>query len=133
MAPSDENECRQLLYTGYRYKGAAAVRYPRGSGSGAKIEQQMTELPIGKGRIVREGNELAILSFGHLLPDALAAAEQLNATVVDMRFIKPLDEQLILKLISSHGSIITVEENALMGGAGSAVNELLLRQIRMYQ
>jgi len=85
----------------------------------------MTALPIGKGRIVREGKQLAILSFGHLLPDALTAAEKLDATVADMRFIKPLDEALLLKLVESHQYLITLEENALMGGAGSAVNEFL--------
>ena len=85
----------------------------------------MSALPIGKGQIVREGSKLAIFSFGHLLPDALAAAEQLNATVVDMRFIKPLDEELITRIISTHNKIITLEENAVMGGAGSAVNEFI--------
>jgi len=125
MAPSDENECRQMLFTGYQYKGVAAVRYPRGTGSGVVVNQQMSELAIGKGRVVREGEKLAILSFGHLLPDAMVAAEQLNATVADMRFVKPLDEELILKLIATHDSIITLEENAIMGGAGSAINEFI--------
>jgi len=125
MAPSDENECRQMLYTGFKYKGTAAVRYPRGTGTGVEVQQQMTALDIGKGRIVRKGEKLAILSFGHLLPDALAAAEQLNATVADMRFVKPLDKELIVELIASHQSIITVEENTILGGAGSAVNEFI--------
>ncbi len=125
MAPSDENECRQMLYTGYKHKGAAAVRYPRGIGPGIQAEKQMSELPIGKGRIIREGEKLAILSFGHILPDAIAAAEKLNASVADMRFVKPLDEQLILQLIATHTHIITLEENAIMGGAGSAVNEFI--------
>jgi len=125
MAPSDEDECRQMLYTGLMHKGTAAVRYPRGMGPGKKISKEMTALPIGKGRIVREGKQLAILSFGHLLPDALTAAEKLDATVADMRFIKPLDEALLLKLVESHQYLITLEENALMGGAGSAVNEFL--------
>ncbi|PCJ47241.1 MAG: hypothetical protein COA74_11910 [Gammaproteobacteria bacterium] len=88
----------------------------------------MTALEIGKGRVVREGSDLAILSFGHLLPDALAAAEKLNATVVDMRFIKPLDEAMIISILKSHTKIITLEENAIMGGAGSAVNEFIATQ-----
>ncbi|RLA03820.1 MAG: 1-deoxy-D-xylulose-5-phosphate synthase [Gammaproteobacteria bacterium] len=125
MAPSDEDECRQMLYTGYHHKGTAAVRYPRGAGPGADVSQTMESLEIGKGRIVREGEKLAILSFGHLLPDALAAAEQLNATVADMRFVKPLDEDLILKLLNSHQYIMTVEENTILGGAGSGVNEFI--------
>ncbi len=125
MAPSDENECRQMLYTGYRYQGTAAVRYPRGSGPGVEVEKEMTALPIGIGRIVRQGKKLAILSFGHLLPDALAAGEILGATVADMRFIKPLDKDLILQIIATHDILITLEENTIMGGAGSAVNEFL--------
>lgn len=128
MAPSDENECRQMLFTGYHHVGPAAIRYPRGSGTGIKPEKSMQELPIGKGRQVRTGHELAILSFGHLLPDALAAAEQVNATVVDMRFVKPLDEELIDQIAGSHKAIITLEENAIKGGAGSAVNEYLLNK-----
>ena len=125
MAPSDENECRQMLYTGFMYKGVAAVRYPRGSGTGVTATKEMKAFEIGKGRIVREGKMLAILCFGHLLPDAMTAAEQLNATVVDMRFVKPIDEDLILKIIDEHDAIITLEENAIMGGAGSAVNEFI--------
>ncbi|MCP4271158.1 MAG: 1-deoxy-D-xylulose-5-phosphate synthase, partial [Gammaproteobacteria bacterium] len=125
MAPSDENECRQMLYTGFKHKGVAAVRYPRGTGPGKTVSKEMTALPIGKGQVVREGKKLAILSFGHLLPDANAAAEKLNATVADMRFVKPLDEELILQLVKSHEALITLEENTLLGGAGSAVNEFL--------
>ena len=126
MTPSDENECRQMLYTGFNYPGPAAIRYPRGSGTGVVPDKEMTELAIGKGRIIREGEGVAILSFGHLLPDALVAAEQVNATVVDMRFVKPLDEAMIDDIVARHSAIITVEENAIMGGAGSAVNEYLL-------
>ncbi|MCP4412193.1 MAG: 1-deoxy-D-xylulose-5-phosphate synthase [Gammaproteobacteria bacterium] len=126
MAPSDENECRQMLYTGFKHKGVAAVRYPRGTGPGKTVTKEMTALPIGKGQVVREGEKLAILSFGHLLPDANAAAEKLNATVADMRFVKPLDEELILQLAKSHEALITLEENTLLGGAGSAVNEFLV-------
>lgn len=126
MAPSDENECRQMLYTAYHYPGPAAVRYPRGSGTGIEADKTMTKLEIGKGRITRQGQKVAILSFGHLLPDAMAAAEQTDATVVDMRFVKPLDEALIDDIVSNHDAIVTVEENAIKGGAGSAVNEYLL-------
>ena len=126
MAPSDENECRQMLYTGWLHKGPAAVRYPRGVGMGATPEKTFTALPIGKGRIVRQGEKVAILNFGALLGDALKAAEPLNATVVDMRFIKPLDGDLIRQLAATHDRLITLEENAVQGGAGSAVNEFVL-------
>ena len=128
MAPSDENECRQMLYTGWLHKGPAAVRYPRGVGMGVTPEKPFTALPIGKGRIVRQGEKVAILSFGALLGDALKAVEQLNATVADMRFIKPLDGALITQLAATHDRLITLEENAVQGGAGSAVNEFVLNQ-----
>jgi 1-deoxy-D-xylulose-5-phosphate synthase len=128
MAPSDENETRQLLYTGYMHTGPAAVRYPRGTGSGAVIDKTMTALPIGKGIIRREGSKVAILSFGTLLGSALISAEQLDATVVDMRFVKPLDRELILELANSHELLVTIEENTIAGGAGSAVNELLAEE-----
>ncbi len=127
-APSDENECRQLLYTCYMHEGPAAVRYPRGSGSGIEAENNMQRLTLGKGRIVREGADTAILCFGPLLSEALTAARQHNATVVDMRFIKPMDESLVLAMAQSHDFIITLEDNAIMGGAGSAVNEVLLKE-----
>ncbi|QGH60295.1 1-deoxy-D-xylulose-5-phosphate synthase [Serratia proteamaculans] len=131
MTPSDENECRQMLYTGYHYnEGPSAVRYPRGNGTGAPLEP-LNSLPIGKGVVRREGEKLAILNFGTLLPEAAQVAETLNATLVDMRFVKPLDEQLILELAASHDALITLEENAIMGGAGSGVNELLMAQRRM--
>ena len=123
--PSDENECRQLLYTAYQYEGPAAVRYPRGEGTGALIEEQMTALPIGKAVTLRQGASVAILNFGVLLPEAKAAAEALDATLVDMRWAKPLDEDLVESVARQHDRIITVEENALAGGAGSAVAELL--------
>jgi 1-deoxy-D-xylulose-5-phosphate synthase len=126
MTPSDENECRQMLYTGYQLNAPAAVRYPRGKGMGVDIQNEMTALPIGKGQIKREGQDIAILNFGTLLPHALEAAKSFNATVVDMRFVKPLDEALILKMAENHETLITLEENAIMGGAGSAVNELLM-------
>ncbi|WP_159564930.1 1-deoxy-D-xylulose-5-phosphate synthase [Budvicia diplopodorum] len=126
MAPSDENECRQMLHTGHHYQdGPVTVRYPRGNGTGAALEP-LAILPIGKAKVHRTGEKLAILNFGTLLPDALKAAEQLNATVVDMRFVKPLDQSLILELAQSHDAFITLEENAIMGGAGSGVNELLM-------
>ncbi|AIR61015.1 1-deoxy-D-xylulose-5-phosphate synthase [Cedecea neteri] len=126
MTPSDENECRQMLHTGYHYSaGPSAVRYPRGTGTGAELEP-LAELPIGKGVVKREGEKIALLNFGTLLPEAAAAAEALNATLVDMRFVKPLDEALILELAASHDSLVTIEENAIMGGAGSGVNEVLM-------
>tara|TARA_R110002167_G_scaffold13893_4_gene57020 strand:- start:71 stop:1972 length:1902 start_codon:yes stop_codon:yes gene_type:complete len=128
MAPSNENETRQLLYTGYQHLGPATVRYPRGKGPGAKIEEKMEALPIGKGVVRRKGHTVAILGFGSLVNTALEAAESLDATVVDMRFVKPLDEALIGEMATRHQLIVTIEENTVMGGAGSAVNEFLLRQ-----
>ena len=128
MAPSNENETRQLLYTGYQHLGPATVRYPRGKGPGAKIEEKMEALPIGKGVVRRKGHTVAILGFGSLVNTALEAAESLDATVVDMRFVKPLDEALIGEMATRHQLIVTLEENTIMGGAGSAVNEFLLRQ-----
>lgn len=125
MAPSDENECRQMLYTGYHHRGPAAVRYPRGKGPGANIAEQMTTMPIGKAKLRRKGKTVAILAFGSMLAPALKAAESLNATVVDMRFIKPLDEAMIETMANQHQLLVTVEENAVMGGAGAAVNESL--------
>ncbi|WP_241579636.1 1-deoxy-D-xylulose-5-phosphate synthase [Rosenbergiella nectarea] len=126
MTPSNEDECRQMLYTGYHYRqGPSAVRYPRGNGIGLP-ERPLTALPIGKGCVVREGAEVAILNFGTLLEEAILAAEQLGATLVDMRFVKPLDEELVLALAKTHKSFITLEEGAIKGGAGSGVNELLM-------
>ncbi|HHQ4520313.1 TPA: 1-deoxy-D-xylulose-5-phosphate synthase [Aeromonas veronii] len=128
MTPSDENECRQMLYTGYLHQGPAAVRYPRGSSlSDAPISSEMQALALGKGRILREGKGTAILAFGTLLHHAKEAAEALDATLVDMRFVKPMDEALVLSLAASHDHFVTIEDNAIMGGAGSAVNELLMR------
>ncbi|MCW8328081.1 1-deoxy-D-xylulose-5-phosphate synthase [Photobacterium sp. SDRW27] len=128
MAPSDENECRQMLYTGHQHQGPSAVRYPRGSGTGITPSHEMTALEIGKGIIRREGEKIAILNFGTTLSYALEAAENLNATVADMRFVKPLDESLILELAASHDVLVTVEENAIAGGAGSGVIEFLMKQ-----
>jgi 1-deoxy-D-xylulose-5-phosphate synthase len=125
MAPSDENETRQLLYTGYMHKGPAAVRYPRGHGPNVPVENEMTALPIGKGVIRREGKQIAILNFGTLLASAVQVAEKLGATVADMRFVKPLDEELIRTLAERHTLLVTLEENVIQGGAGSAVLEYL--------
>ncbi|CQD37651.1 1-deoxy-D-xylulose-5-phosphate synthase [Yersinia mollaretii] len=125
MTPSDENECRQMLHTGYHHNGPAAVRYPRGSGTGAVLEP-LVIMPIGKGIVRREGEKVAILCFGTLLAQAQQVADSLNATLVDMRFVKPLDEELVQKMAASHEFLVTVEENAIMGGAGSGVNELLM-------
>jgi 1-deoxy-D-xylulose-5-phosphate synthase len=129
MTPSDENETRQLLHTGLVHEGPAAVRYPRGSGSGAEIDPLLHTLPMGKGRVVRErksaSGRIAILNFGTLLPRALQAAQALDATVADMRFVKPLDEDLIRQLAEQHDLLVTLEENAIAGGAGSAVCEWL--------
>jgi 1-deoxy-D-xylulose-5-phosphate synthase len=128
MTPSDENETRQLLYTGYRYQGPAAVRYPRGTGPGATIKKTMAELPLGKGIVRREGTRVAILNFGTLLPTALQVGDQLNATVADMRFVKPLDTELVSQLAADHDLLVTLEEGSVAGGAGSAVSEYLADQ-----
>jgi 1-deoxy-D-xylulose-5-phosphate synthase len=125
MAPSDENECRQMLTTAYHYPGPAAVRYPRGAGVGAKMEQELTSLEIGKGEIRRQGKGIAILAFGSMVAPSLGAAEQLNATVANMRFVKPLDVELVKRLAKEHEFLVTVEEGCIMGGAGSAVAEAL--------
>ncbi|HEV2609717.1 MAG TPA: 1-deoxy-D-xylulose-5-phosphate synthase [Noviherbaspirillum sp.] len=125
MAPSDENECRQMLSTAFQYNGPAAVRYPRGAGIGAAIEPELRTLPIGRGEIRKEGKDVAILAFGTMLAPSLTAAEELNATVANMRFVKPLDVELVKRLAQTHDAIVTVEEGAIMGGAGSAVAEAL--------
>jgi len=129
MTPSDEDECRQMLYTGFQHDGPAAVRYPRGHAGGTVPQQTMTALPIGRARVLRQGNRgLAILAFGTLLQQAKPVAEQLDATLVDMRFVKPLDTELLTELLGPHDQWVTLEENALMGGAGSAVNDWLMQQ-----
>src|SRR3989338_6364059 len=125
MAPADENECRQMLYTAFRLNTPSAVRYPRGCGSGVAASQEMCALPVGKGELRREGKRVAILAFGSMLAPALAAAEQLDATVANMRFVKPLDAELVLRLAREHELLVTVEENTVQGGAGSAVAECL--------
>ncbi len=124
-APSDEDECRKLLTTAFRYPGPSAVRYPRGTGTGIEVDLALRELPIGKGLVRREGKRIAILAFGSLVATALIAAEGLNATVADMRFVKPLDLELIRQLAETHDYLVTAEENAVMGGAGSGVAEAL--------
>ncbi len=124
-APSDENECRQLLYTAWRHQGPAAVRYPRGAGPGARIESVMTELPIGKGVERRSGKQVAILNFGASLAEALQVADKLDASVCDMRFVKPLDGELIERMAANHQLLVTIEQNAVAGGVGSAVAEYL--------
>ena len=125
MTPSDETETRLMLSTGYQHKGPAAVRYPRGKGPGAALNKNLDTLVIGRGIIRRKGEKVALLAFGSLTAAALAAAETLDATVADMRFVKPLDAALIAELASTHDLLVTVEENVIMGGAGSAVGELL--------
>ena len=125
MTPSDESETYRALSTGYDFNGPAAVRYPRGKGIGIPIDKGMSPLEVGKGLIRRDGNTVAIFAFGSMVEAALEAAEKLGATLVDMRFVKPLDEELISKLAANHQLVVTVEESAVMGGAGSAVNEFL--------
>jgi len=124
MTPSDENECRQMLYTGYQCGKPAAVRYPRGNAIGVELTP-LEMLPIGKSRLILEGQKIAILNFGTLLPSSLEAAKKLNATVVDMRFVKPIDIEMINVLAQTHDYLVTLEENAIQGGAGSAVAEVL--------
>ncbi|UBM25877.1 1-deoxy-D-xylulose-5-phosphate synthase [Pseudomonas sp. p1(2021b)] len=128
MTPSDENELRKMLTTGHLYNGPAAVRYPRGTGPNAPISGDLEPLVIGKGVVRRKGEKVALLVFGVQLAEAMKVAEQINATVVDMRFVKPLDESLVLELAANHELLVTVEENAIMGGAGAAVSEFLARE-----
>ena len=125
MAPADENECRQMLYTGFQLNQPAAVRYPRGQGPGMKVEREMQALPVGKAELRRRGRDLALLAFGGMVAVAEAVAERLDATVVNMRFIKPLDEALIVQMAAEHRVLATLEENVVAGGAGSAINECL--------
>jgi len=125
MAPSDENECRQMLYTAFTVDSPTAVRYPRGAGPGVEVQKQMTALPIGRGEVRREGKRIAILAFGSMLTPALAAGNELNATVANMRFVKPLDRELAFRLATTHDLVVTVEENVVTGGAGAAVAEAL--------
>lgn len=125
MTPSDENECYQMLYTGFRLNQPCAVRYPRGSGIGAKIDESFEILPVGKGKIIRSGTKIAILAFGSMVKPSLDAANEFDATVCDMRFVKPIDIDLIKQISETHDYIVTVEENVIMGGAGSACLEAM--------
>jgi 1-deoxy-D-xylulose-5-phosphate synthase len=125
MAPADENEARQMLYTGFQLDQPAAVRYPRGTGPGVAIQQEMTALPVGRAELRRRGKRIALLAFGHMVAVAEQLAEAFDASVVNMRFVKPLDEALIVQLATEHEQLVTLEENAVAGGAGSAVNECL--------
>lgn len=128
MAPADENECRQMLYTAFQLDGPTAVRYPRGTGPGVAIQQEMQAISVGKGEIRRQGTRVALLAFGTMLAPCLAAGDELDATVVNMRFIKPLDQELVSQLAAEYELLVTVEENTIMGGAGSAVLEYLANQ-----
>ena len=130
MAPADENECRQMLYTAHCHDGPSAVRYPRGSGMGVTPQAKMTAYPIGKAEVRRSGSKIALLAFGSVLGAALEAGESLDATVVNMRFVKPLDEALILALAQNHDLIVTIEENAVVGGAGGEIARVLERAPR---
>jgi 1-deoxy-D-xylulose-5-phosphate synthase len=126
MAPADEHECREMLYTATTLSSPSAVRYPRGTGPGVAVAAEMTALPVGRAQVRREGRGgLAILAFGTLVESARNVAERLDATLVNMRFVKPLDEKLVMALAARHRAIITIEENAIIGGAGSGVGELL--------
>ncbi|HET7730592.1 MAG TPA: 1-deoxy-D-xylulose-5-phosphate synthase [Usitatibacter sp.] len=125
MAPADENECRQMLYTGFSIEGPAAVRYPRGAGPGVALQKEMQALPVGKAQVRRRGKRVAILAFGSMLAAALEAGEALNATVANMRFVKPIDRELAFRLATTHDLVVTIEESAAAGGAGSAVAEAL--------
>jgi 1-deoxy-D-xylulose-5-phosphate synthase len=128
MAPADERECRQMLYTGMTLDQPSAVRYPRGAGPGVNAGKAMEALPVGRADVRREGSKVALLAFGAMVPTAEAVGLGLDATVVNMRFVKPLDEELLLRLASSHRAFVTLEDNAVAGGAGSGVNECLVRQ-----
>jgi 1-deoxy-D-xylulose-5-phosphate synthase len=125
MTPSDENETRQMLYTGFLLDQPCAVRYPRGTGPGVAVEEDMSAIPIGKAELRRQGKNIAFLAFGPMLEYCLEAAQKLDATVVNMRFVKPLDDDMVLRMAAEHELLVTVDENAIAGGAGSAVNECL--------
>jgi 1-deoxy-D-xylulose-5-phosphate synthase len=125
MAPSNENECRQMLSTGFAFAGPAAVRYPRGTGPGVDVQPALDVLPIGKAEVRRRGAGIALLAFGAVVPAAEQVGAELGATVVNMRFVKPLDRQLLLELAKSHDGFATIEDNVVAGGAGSGVAELL--------
>lgn len=128
MAPADENECRQMLTTGFNYKGPATVRYPRGKGPGKVVSKDLSELEIGKGKICHKGGRIAILAWGSMVTPAIEAGKQLGATVINMRFVKPLDQEIILEMAKSHDVLVTIEENVISGGAGSLVNNYIQAQ-----
>lgn len=133
MAPADENECRQMLYTGFTLSSPSAVRYPRGAGPGVALQTEMVALPVGKGVLVREvkgyeAKRIAILAFGSMVKPATDCGEEFNASVANMRFVKPIDRELIFRLATTHDYLVTIEENVVMGGAGSAVAESLAAQ-----
>ncbi len=128
MAPADENECRQMLYTAFKLDTPTAVRYPRGTGPGVQVQKKMQALPIGRGELKRQGEKIALLAFGSMLAPCMEAAEELNASVANMRFVKPLDDDLVASLAANHDVLVTVEENTVLGGAGSAVTESLNNQ-----
>ncbi|MDO9270025.1 MAG: 1-deoxy-D-xylulose-5-phosphate synthase [Methylobacter sp.] len=128
MAPADENECRQMLYTGFMHEGPASVRYPRGKGPGVAVNKAMSLLPLGKAEVRHQGSRIAILAWGSMVTPSMEVGKQLGATIVNMRFVKPIDTELVLELAKSHEVLITVEENVLAGGAGSAVNDFLQAQ-----
>ncbi|NUO71532.1 MAG: 1-deoxy-D-xylulose-5-phosphate synthase, partial [Frateuria sp.] len=125
MAPSHENECRQMLSTGYHYEGPAAVRYPRGTGPGVEVSTALDTLPIGQAEVRRKGARIALLAFGAIVPAAEQVGAEFDLTVVNMRFVRPLDRALILELAASHDGFVTLEDNVVAGGAGSGVAELL--------
>jgi len=125
MAPADEAECRKMLSTAYTLDGPSLVRYPRGGGSGKVPEMNLDTLPVGKGEIRRQGKEIALLAFGSLVGAAVAAGDELDATVANMRFVKPLDIELIVELAGNHSLLVTLEENAIIGGAGSEIERVL--------
>jgi len=128
MTPTDEDECRKMLSTGYQHNGPAAIRYPRGTGTGAQVNKDMSTLPIGKGLLTQQGSKIALLVFGSPLAEATIAAEELDATVANMRFVKPIDDALIANLAASHDLLVSIEENVIAGGAGSAIQESLAAQ-----
>jgi 1-deoxy-D-xylulose-5-phosphate synthase len=127
MAPADEAECRRMLQTAFEHSGPALVRYPRGKGPGADVPAGLDVLPIGKGEVIRRGGGVALLAFGTMVTPALEAAQALDATVANMRFVKPLDEDLVARLASEHDLLVTIEENVVQGGAGAGVGECLAR------
>ena len=125
MTPADEDECRRMLTTAYRSDGPSAVRYPRGGGPGVATQKTLADLPLGRGEIRRRGRSVALLAFGSMLTPALAAGQELDATVANMRFVKPIDRELIAELAREHSLLVSVEENALIGGAGAEVARVL--------